>query len=107
MKKEDAKTVEINGEEYVRKADVPDFEGFKTSHVIVLASDEWIFEGYRDEGVTDKLRLANASVVRKWSNGRGIGGLAKAEYKHEYTLDPVGLIELPLHSVVGVIYAQW
>jgi hypothetical protein len=34
------------------------------------------------------INLIDDSVVREWHNGKGIGSIAKTEYKDEYTLDP-------------------
>ena len=84
-------TIKINGEDYVKKSDVKNFE---TDHVIVIAQRCWIFEGYKDKSVTDKIKLLNANVVRSWSNGKGIGGLTKKENKSDYKLDPAGISAL-------------
>ena len=46
------------------------------------------------------VNLNNASVVRSWSNGRGIGGIAKAEYKDEYTLDPIGEVTIKARKIL-------
>lgn len=51
--------------------------------------------------------LEDAAVVRRWNNGRGIGGLAKAEYKNEYTLDPVGSVEINPDKVLYTITCEW
>ena len=104
---ENAKTIEINGERYIREADVSTFVSFETDHIIVIAQRGFIFEGYRDISVTDKIRLLNANNVRSWSNGRGIGGFAKKEYKGEYTLDPVGIIEFAPEGVIATISCEW
>lgn len=91
----------INGKEYVEKT-----EAYKDSeHICVIADRGWIFEGYREgESGYD---LTNAHIVRKWSNGRGIGAIAKAEYKHEYTLDEIGCISINPKSVIAVIPLEW
>ena len=95
-------TIEINGEKYIR-AD----GNIDTDHIIVIAQRGWIFEGYKDKDVIDKIRLLNANVVRSWSNGRGIGGLTKEEYKKEYTLDPVGVVEFASEGVICTINIEW
>ena len=108
MNELNAKTIEINGEEYIRKADVnTNIDNIETDHIIVIAQRGWIFEGYKDKSITDKIRLHNANVVRSWSNGRGIGGLTKKEYKDEYTLDPVGIIEFASEGVIAMINVEW
>ena len=50
----------------------------------------WIIEGELKREDTGIISLKDAYVVRKWSNGRGIGGIAKKEYRNEYTLDEIG-----------------
>ena len=76
-------------------------------HVIVIAQRGWIFEGWQEHRDDDVISLKEANVVRRWSNGRGIGGLVKAEYKHEYTLDPVGSITFAPGGVIAVIDIEW
>lgn len=56
--------------------------------------------GWIIEGEVNGNRLEDASVVRKWMNGRGIGGLAKREHRHEYTLDPIGTVEVNPEKVL-------
>lgn len=51
--------------------------------------------------------LKNAFVVRRWNNGKGIGGLAKAENKHEYTLDPVGSVSIQTSKILFEIPCEW
>ena len=87
------------------------------NHIIVIATNGWIFEGYRpphgfghcgrcrETGSNGYIRLTDASVVRSWINGRGIGGLADPQYKAEYTLDPVG--DMTVYGVVAVIECRW
>jgi hypothetical protein len=89
----------VDGVEYI-KADVHDAEW---KHIIVIGERGWIFEGrmVSDDGAA--YRLISANVVRKWSNGRGIGGLAMSKYKDDYTLDEVGSVEIPKDAVVAVI----
>ena len=60
----------------------------------------WIIEGeltsdwVDTDGKVISNSLEDANVVRSWSNGRGIGGLAKREHRHEYTLDPIGSVRI-------------
>ncbi|UOF78668.1 hypothetical protein [Caudoviricetes sp.] len=80
----------------------------KTDHVIIIAQRGWIFEGYKDKKVKDKIQLLNANVVRKWTNGRGIGGLTYDAYKKEYTLDPVGTISFANEAIIAEIsITEW
>jgi len=101
---ENIKTVEINGEQYVRMVDA---NIANTTHIIVIAQRGWIFEGHKDTEITDKIRLYNANVVRSWHNGRGIGGFTKQEYKDEYTLDYAGTVDFAPEGVICVIYCEW
>lgn len=100
----------VNGTEYYTKDELCEMGYEESEHVIVIATDGWIFEGRTDVDSLDDcvdVRLTNAHVVRKWMNGRGIGGLQSAEYKDEYTLDalPGGVI---VHAVVAVLpITEW
>ena len=95
------KEININGTVYVEKA-----EAYADSeHVCVIADRGWIFEGYREGG--DGFKLTDAHVVRKWTNGLGIGGLADPEHKDEYTLDEIGCIEVMPHAVLAVVPLRW
>jgi len=100
-------TIEINGETYIKADDSKKLVDW-SAHVCVICTNGWIFEGYEtylpDAAQTE---LASASVVRKWTNGRGIGGLAKPEYKDEYTLDPVGTIRIREAAIIGRISLGW
>ena len=80
------KTINIDGEEYVLKSDLPAaYE--ESEHVCVICTNGWIFEGrgHRDDG-GDWL-LSEATIVRRWDNGLGIGGIADPEHYGDYTLE--------------------
>jgi hypothetical protein len=80
----------------------------KTDHVIIIAQRGWIFEGQRDTSVKDKIQLLNASVVRSWSNGKGIGGLCKKALKSDYTLDEVGTISFANEAIIATLdITEW
>jgi hypothetical protein len=103
-------TITLNGKTYVEfdpsKKDIT--PAVETDHIIVIAQRGWIFEGHRDKSVKHKIQLLNANVVRSWSNGRGIGGLCKKEYKSEYKLDPVGTVSLLNNSIIAIIdITEW
>lgn len=100
-------TITINGEEYVKRADVSAIDLTNTGHVCVICTNGWIFEGREQESDAGTCLLRSASVVRRWTNGRGIGGIAKAEYKDEYTLDPVGTIRIREAAIIGRIALEW
>lgn len=63
----------------------------------------WIIEGKVERGEDKYIRLNDAYVVRKWNNGRGIGGIAKKEYRNEYTLDEIGEVEIMKSKVLFAI----
>lgn len=63
----------------------------------------WIIEGKVERGEDKYISLKDAYVVRKWNNGRGIGGIAKKEYRNEYTLDEIGEVEIMKSKVLFAI----
>ena len=46
-------------------------------------------------------------MVRKWTNGKGIGGIAKTENKGEYTLDAIGDVEIKQNKILFIIPCEW
>ena len=105
MSKQD--TITLNGKQYIEfdpnNKDIK--PAVETDHIIVIAQRGWIFIGFKDKSVKDEIVLLNAEVVRSWSNGKGIGGLAEA--KTGYTLDSVGTIRLANEAVIAVIDVRW
>lgn len=67
----------------------------------------WIVIGKETGRDSEKINLSDASVVRKWTNGKGIGGIAKAENKEEYTLDAIGDVVICLSKVLFEIPCEW
>ena len=57
-------TITLNGKEYVEydpnKKDLQ--PALDTDHIIVIAQRGWIFEGYKDKSVTDKIQLLNCPL---------------------------------------------
>ena len=103
-------TITLNGKVYMEidpsKKDIQ--PAVETDHVIIIAQRGWIFEGYADKSVTDKIQLLNANVVRSWSNGKGIGGLCKKALKSDYTLDEVGTVSFPTEGVICTLnITEW
>ncbi|MDY3129921.1 MAG: hypothetical protein SOW20_07870 [Berryella intestinalis] len=96
-------TVNINGKEYIAMDGAHVAQ--ESSHVCVIATNGWIFEGYAITRDERSILLADASVVRCWDNGLGIGGIAKAEHKDDYTLDACGTVRV--HAVVAEIALGW
>ncbi len=103
------KTITINGEKYVRETDYMQRDANNWEHVCVIATNGWIFEGWKDtENPNDKgVQLESANVVREWSNGLGIGGLADAAHKDDYTLDKIGDILIYADKVIAEIPLGW
>ena len=56
----------------------------------VVCEYGWILFGKKGEESAEAVKICDARVVRSWSNGKGIGGIAKKENRNEYTLDPIG-----------------
>lgn len=67
----------------------------------------WILIGTKDSSDDKTVKLTNASVVRKWTNGRGIGGISKAEYAEEYTLDVIGDVVIYKEKILFEIPCEW
>ena len=76
-------------------------------NTIVVIESGWIMVGEMTNPSTQTTLLKNASVVRRWNNGKGIGGLAKAENKYEYTLDPVGSVSIQTTKILFEIPCEW
>ena len=75
-------------------------------NTIIVCECGWILVGEAME--SDKgIELQNASVVRKWNNGRGIGALAKTKYKGDYTLDAIGGVVINKAKVLFEIQCEW
>lgn len=67
----------------------------------------WVIIGKVVERDENEVRLTDASVVRRWMNGKGIGGIAKAENKDEYTLDAIGDVVIRLGKILFEIPCKW
>ena len=76
-------------------------------HLIVICEAGWIICGKQSEANEISLELHEASVVRRWSNGKGIGGLAKEKYKEDYTLDAIGDVAIRQSKVLFTIPCEW
>ena len=78
-------------------------------HLIVICESGWIICGLMDATETSEttLELKEASVVRRWSNGKGIGGLAQEKYKDDYTLDEIGDVGIRQSKVLFTIPCEW
>lgn len=67
----------------------------------------WIVIGKVVERTADTITLKESSVVRRWTNGKGIGGIAKAKNKDEYTLDAIGDVVIRSGKVLFEIPCEW
>lgn len=77
-------------------------------NICVVCEYGWIIKGIKsDKSDNDLLILHNASVVRRWDNGKGIGGIVKVENKDEYVLDAIGDIEIMRSKVLFIIPCEW
>lgn len=77
------------------------------TNTCVVCEYGWIIVGQEIEENADLIRLSNASVVRSWSNGRGIGAIALRAHKDEYTLDPIGDVNIRKNKVLFEIPCEW
>lgn len=67
----------------------------------------WIIIGKEVSRNAEQVTLSDSFVVRRWTNGKGIGGIAKAENKSEYTLDAIGDVVIRLSKVLFEIPCEW
>lgn len=77
------------------------------NNTIVVIESGWIMVGEMTNPSTQTTLLKNASVVRRWNNGKGIGGLAIEKNKNEYTLDPVGSVSIQTSKILFEIPCEW
>ena len=73
----------------------------------VVCEYGWILVGVENGFDGDYLYLKNASVVRSWRNGKGIGAIASAATKNEYTLDPIGDVNIRISKILFEIPCEW
>ena len=67
----------------------------------------WIVIGKEVNRTAENVTLSDASVVRRWINGKGIGGIAKASNKDEYILDAIGDVVIHQSKVLFEIPCKW
>lgn len=78
-------------------------------NTVVICESGWILIGIIEPkgSNNEKLILNNASVVRSWHNGLGIGGIAKEEHKDEYKLDCIGCVHIFKSKILFEIPCEW
>ena len=78
----------------------------KNSICVILESG-WIIKGIESTTEKEGLALEESSVVRRWDNGKGIGGIVKEANKDEYILDPIGDVIINNEKILFVIPCEW
>ena len=74
----------------------------------VICEYGWIIIGVKDKSSNSgTMILHEASVVRRWTNGKGIGGIALAKNKKDYTLDAIGDVNIRQNKVLFEIPCEW
>lgn len=77
-------------------------------NVCVVCEYGWIVKGVKDsKSDKNNLILHDAYVVRRWTNGKGIGGIAKEANKDEYKLDAIGDVTIRQTKVLFEIPCEW
>lgn len=76
-------------------------------NVCYVCESGWIIVGELKSDNEKTVSLINSSVVRSWNNGKGIGGIARAENKDEYTLDAIGDVRIMRSKVLFEIPCEW
>ena len=69
---------------------------------IVIADRGWVYVGKaRNDG--DRLVVENARCIRRWGTTRGLGQLAETGPTSDTTIDPMGLLVIPMRAVIGIL----
>ena len=78
--------------------------------VILILQRGWVVVGDIDRDDPECVRLAGASVIRRWGTSKGIGQLALEGPRSGTVLDPCGVVEAhPLAIVMRIMCeaSQW
>ncbi len=71
---------------------------------IVIVQSGWVFVGnYELDRELNCVRLTNASCIRVWGTSAGLGQLALKGVQKETILDPAGVVDVPINSVVATL----
>lgn len=76
-------------------------------HSAIVCEYGWIISGIIESETENEINLTDGAVVRKWENGKGIGGLAYTENKKEYILDYIGKVFIKKNKILFVIPCEW
>ena len=76
-------------------------------HICAVVDYGWIIEGMVASRAGGTIRMEDASVVRSWRNGRGLGAIADPDHKDEYTFDPIGNVSIYEGRVLFEIPLGW
>ena len=97
-----AKTLTINGEEYIKKSEVTNAE-YAGEYRIVILQRGWVMVGkFEREG--SECKLHNASVIRIWGTTKGLGEIAEGGPTSSTKLDKCyGIVEFDYLTVVAAI----
>ena len=69
---------------------------------IVIADRGWVYVGKtRTDG--DRLVVENARCIRRWGTTKGLGQLAASGPTPDTTLDPMGLLVVPMRAVISIL----
>ena len=95
------KTISIDNEVYVRKADLPS-EPINSDVKIVILQRGWVAIGrWQQDG--QRVVLSDASIIRKWGTTKGLPQLAVEGKQSGTVLDPAGTMEFHELTVVAAI----
>lgn len=67
---------------------------------ILILQRGWVVVGDLTEDSAEKVRLENASVIRRWGTTKGIGELALGGPQKSTVLDPCGVVEAHPQAIV-------
>lgn len=76
-------------------------------NICVICEYGWIIKGNKVKFDSERIDLEDAAVVRRWNNGKGIGGIAKEANKDDYTLDYIGAVSIMKNKILFIIPCEW
>lgn len=76
----------------------------KTCYVV---ESGWIFVGDKNSETDGLVYLQNGAIVRSWSNGLGIGGIASTAHNKDYVFDLIGNVNIRSSKILFEIPCGW